>query len=57
MLTGYKTYITAGLMVALGAASIFGINIPGFTADPGTLIMSALGLVFARNATANATGK
>ena len=47
ILVGYKTYITAALMLAIGVASLFGITIPGFS-DPGTLITGAVGLIFAR---------
>lgn len=49
VLSGYKTYITAALMVALAGAALVGIYVPGFEgADPGTLLVSAFGLIFAR---------
>lgn len=49
MLTGYKTYITAGLMVALAVAGLAGISVGDYHPDPASLIMAAIGLVFARN--------
>ncbi len=48
MLSGYKTYITAGLMLLVGVAKVAGFPIPGFDVDPGALIGPALGLIFAR---------
>lgn len=45
---GYKTYITAALMLVVGLAKMAGIDVPGFSVDPGTMITAAMGLVFAR---------
>lgn len=52
MLAGYKTYIVAAFLIAAAALKmIAGIEIPSLTdtTDPGFLITTALGLVFARN--------
>lgn len=55
MLSGYKTYITAAVMVIIAGAKMFlGVDVPGFTGDPGTLITAALGLIFARIGASNA---
>lgn len=51
MLTGYKTYIIAAVLLIGAALKFANIEIPGFTdhADAGSLLTVALGLVFARN--------
>lgn len=49
-LKGYKTYITAILIVLAAAAEQFlGVDLPGFEMDVGTAVAVALGLIFARN--------
>ena len=50
MLTGYKTYIVAVVLLALAALKFIGIEVPGVseTSDPGALITMALGLIFSR---------
>lgn len=49
MLTGYKTYLTAALAFILAGAEMFGVLPNGVTlADPGALIMTGVGLIFAR---------
>lgn len=48
MLTGYKTYITAGLGLVLAAGSLFGVLPAGVTVDPGTMLVASIGLIFAR---------
>lgn len=52
-LAGSKTYVTAGLMLVIGIAEAAGVHIPGFDADPGTLVTGALGLIFARIGASN----
>lgn len=56
-LAGYKTYITAAVMIAIAFAKIGGIDVPGFSVDPGTMMASALGLIFARSGAANDAAK
>lgn len=56
-LAGYKTYITAGVMIAVALVKIGGIDVPGFAVDPGTMISAAVGLIFARNGAANDAAK
>jgi hypothetical protein len=48
-LSGYKTYITAALMILMAVAELTGFAgaIPGAD-DPMTLIMGGIGLIFAR---------
>lgn len=53
-LAGYKTYITAALMFIVGVAEAAGVSVPGFSGDPGSLIVGAMGLIFARIGAANA---
>jgi hypothetical protein len=49
MMSGYRTYITAALMLAVAIAKLFGIDIPGFEAvDPGLLISNAFAFAFLR---------
>lgn len=49
MLSGYKTYIIAALMLVLAALHLVGIDVPGVPPiDIGTAIMTAIGLVSAR---------
>lgn len=50
MLSGYKTYIVAGLAVVLAGAQLFGLSIPGVASTPGDLILYALGLFGLRSA-------
>lgn len=49
MLTGYKTYLTAGLMIIVAAASLLGVNIGDYHPDPIALFTAAVGIIFARN--------
>lgn len=56
-LAGYKTYITAALMILIALAKIGGMDVPGFSVDPGTMFASALGLIFARSGAANDAAK
>lgn len=52
-LTNWKTTAAAGALVLLSIGHLFGIDIPGFTApDLGTSLAAALGLWFAKDATA-----
>lgn len=50
MLTGYKTYVVAAILLLVAALKFMGIEVPGVSdnSDPGALITMALGLIFAR---------
>lgn len=49
MLSGYKTYIIAALMLVLAGLNVVGIDVPGVPPiDLGTAILTALGLFTAR---------
>lgn len=48
MLSGYKTYITAGFGILLAAGSMFGVLPAGVNVDPTTMLVAAFGLIFAR---------
>jgi len=55
---GYKTYITAALMLIVAIAGLFGINVPGFeAANAGELMSGALGLIFLRSGIKSDTNK
>ena len=50
LLSGRKTYLTALLMGAVGAAKLAGVEMPGFEqADAGQLIGNALAFAFLRS--------
>lgn len=50
MLQGWKTYITAALIVVLALVrQFFGVEVPGFDLDLTAAVTVAAGLVFARN--------
>ena len=51
-LSGYKTYLVAGLCIILAGAEAFGLTIPGLTSSPGDLILAALGMFGLRSAIA-----
>lgn len=53
VLPGYKTYITAGVMIVVAVAEMSGVSIPGFSGSPGELLTGAIGLVFARLGASN----
>lgn len=49
MLSGYKTYITAGIGLILAVGSLLGVLPSGVTVnDPGSLLIAMVGLIFAR---------
>jgi lysozyme family protein len=49
MLTGYKTYIVAAIMLLAGLAQVLGIELPALDGDSaGHLIMEALAVIFLR---------
>ena len=49
VLSGYKTYIVAGLMLVTGLAGLLGIDIPAFDSHaPASLVMEALAFIFLR---------
>jgi len=48
-LSGYRTYIIAGLMLITGIAGVLGLDIPNLTGQaPGDLVMQALAFFFLR---------
>ena len=48
-LTGYRTYIIAGVMFITGIAGVLGVDIPNLTGQaPGDLVMEALAFFFLR---------
>lgn len=48
-LSGYRTYIVAGIMLVTGIAGVLGIDIPNLTGQaPGDLVMEALAFFFLR---------
>lgn len=49
MLSGQKTYIVAGLIMASAIAEIMGYDLPYMTADDaGKMLMEGLALIFVR---------
>ena len=49
ILSGYKTYITAGIMLLAGLAQILGVDLPALDgSSAGHLIMEALAVIFLR---------
>ena len=58
ILNGYKTYITAAIMLLAGLAQILGIDLP--TLDGGSaghLVMEALAVIFLRKGLKGDLGK
>lgn len=47
-LDGAKTYILAGLLIALGAVELLGIDVPGFDMTPQEAFSVGLGFIWAR---------
>lgn len=47
-LAGYKTYLVAAVLLAIGALGVVGIPIPGFEGDPGYAFATAIGLITGR---------
>lgn len=55
ILNGYKTYIVATLMVAIGVLKFFGFEVPSFeTMDPGSLFMEGFAVLFLRKGISSA---
>ena len=51
----WKTSASGLILILLGLGGQFlGIHVPGFTGDPGTMIMAGLGLIVAKDS--NVTG-
>lgn len=49
VLSGYKTYIVAAVMLLVGVAGLVGIDIPSFEGHaPASLVMEALAFIFLR---------
>jgi hypothetical protein len=49
VLSGYKTYIVAAIMLLTGIAGMIGIDIPSFDGHaPASLVMEALAFMFLR---------
>jgi hypothetical protein len=58
MLSGYKTYIAAGLGVVVAIGSMFGFLPDGVSVqDPTGIITNAVMVIFLRNGIASASGK
>jgi lysozyme family protein len=57
LLTGYKTYIVAALMLLIGIAGLLGIDVPTFDGHaPASLVMEALAFIFLRKGLKNDIG-
>lgn len=56
MLTGYKTYITAGIGLALVGGQLLGVLPAGVTVDPASMLVASIGLIFARVGAVKAPG-
>jgi len=49
ILSGYKTYITAGFMLLAGLAQVLGVDLPALdSGSAGHLIMESLAVIFLR---------
>jgi hypothetical protein len=49
LLSGYRTYIVASVMLLVGIAGLAGIDIPSFEGHPpASLVMEALAFIFLR---------
>lgn len=49
LLSGYKTYIVAAIMLLIGLAGLLGVDVPSFeTHAPASLVMEALAFIFLR---------
>ena len=47
--SGYKTYAVAAIMLLVGLAGLFGIDVPAFDGHaPASLVMEALAFIFLR---------
>jgi lysozyme family protein len=58
LLTGYKTYIVAAIMLLVGLAGLLGIDVPSFEGHaPASLVMEALAFIFLRKGLKNDTGQ
>lgn len=58
ILNGYKTYITAILMLLAGLAQAFGIDLPALEGgSSGQMIMEALALIFLRQGIKTGAGQ
>jgi len=55
--SGYKTYIIAAIMLIVGLAGLFGIDVPAFDGQaPASLVMEALAFIFLRRGLKNDIG-
>jgi lysozyme family protein len=58
ILSGYKTYIVAGLMLIVGIGQLFGVDLPGFDGQSaGQLITEALAVIFLRKGIKTEVGR
>lgn len=49
VLSGYRTYIVAAVMLLTGIAGLIGLDIPAFDSHaPASLVMEALAFIFLR---------
>jgi lysozyme family protein len=54
LFSGYKTYIVAAIMLLIGLAGVFGIDVPAFDGQaPMSLVMEALAFIFLRKGLKN----
>lgn len=54
LFSGYKTYIIAAIMLIIGLAGLFGIDVPNFDGQaPASLVMEALAFIFLRKGLKN----
>ncbi|WP_083989022.1 glycoside hydrolase family 108 protein [Devosia geojensis] len=57
LLSGYRTYIAAALMLATGIAQILGIDLPAFDGQSGgQLVLEAIAIIFLRKGMKGAAG-
>ncbi len=57
-LQGYKTYITAALMLLVGLGQLAGVDVPNFDhANVGQLVMEAFAIIFLRKGLKESTFK
>ena len=58
VLSGYKTYIVAALMLLAGIAQILGIQVPALEGgSAGNLVLEALAIIFLRQGLKTEIGK
>jgi len=57
ILSGYRTYIAAAIMLATGIAQMLGIDLPAFDGQSaGQLVIEAIAIIFLRKGMKGAAG-